>query len=566
MKTMVKKNSIGRKLYILFKDFRKLFLIILITIICNSIICFFQPLIRSFLFDKGIVEQNWKVITGSIAIMFIFWGLDTLNNYLQLYCSSKIKYITSYKIFSNGLNKIMRLPITILNEKGALTLIENLRMDANTISSIADKNTIVIISNLFGIFGGILGLFVINWKLTVLSISVMLLKISHIHFFAVYQKKTFKNYISARSKISSLMSDIVINTWNIKLWTLYGKIKSKMRNLIRCEMQSVLKSQVASETQTRINKGIDLFLDASIYFVGTLFFARKELSIGELMVFLSSVGLISVPIALLSFIKNEFAKIGPSIERVDDLMRQKEEMTVEAKKIHTVPLPRYISFLNVDYSCGESEILKNVSFRIKRGERIAIWGSNGSGKSTILKLLLRLDSPTKGEILFDSISVDYFNIDDYRNLFCVVPQENSFFEGSIEENLFLQNKKESLLYEEDIFRSIVSKSQETNKNMIANGSNFSGGERKKISLLRALLKRGEILVLDEATANYDLQSISEYEKKIEKWVCKYPFVIFITHRLEEIKFVDKIIVLKQGEIEKILDKKDFIEIYEDLYK
>lgn len=280
------------------------------------------------------------------------------------------------------------------------------------------------------------------------------------------------------------------------------------------------------------------------------------------MAFLSSIGLISVPIALVSYLKNEFAKIAPSLERLDSLMALEDEYTCETKKEKLSFVPSLISFSDVSFSNNKKKILSGISFSINKGERIAIWGRNGAGKSTLINLLLRLSTPTSGKICFDNFSVEEFDIDSYRNIFSYVSQDQIFFDETVEENLFLSHKEDlekmidfipnSLMFDKDFFQ----------KQMVANGSNFSGGERQKIALLRATTKRGHILILDEATANYDQQSVVEYDQYISDISSAYDYVFLITHNIGELQLVDKVIVLDQGRLQEIVTPAEFMSKYE----
>ena len=562
MEKLLKKSNVRKRLCSIYKGYAGTFFLISITIVSNIIICFCQPLVRTFLFDKGIICGNWKVILFSSGIMIFFFFFDGINNYLQLYCSFKIRNVTNYRMVSAGLKKIMRLNTNKINEKGALTFVENLRADANTISGIADKNIIVLISNLFGIIGGVIGLFALNWKLTLLSLFIMSFKIIHTSYFAHLQKKMFRKHIQIRAQMTSFANNISLNIRNIKLWNLYPKIHKKLRFISRSEINILFKLQLTNESQITINNGIDLLLNISIYIVGTLFYLDGKITVGELMAFLSSIGLISVPIALVSYLKNEFAKRAPSLERLDSLMALEDEYTCETKKEKLSFVPSVISFSDVSFSNNKKKILSGISFSINKGERIAIWGRNGAGKSTLINLLLRLSTPTSGKICFDNFSVEEFDIDSYRNIFSYVSQDQIFFDETVEENLFLSHKEDlekmidfipnSLMFDKDFFQ----------KQMVANGSNFSGGERQKIALLRATTKRGHILILDEATANYDQQSVVEYDQYISDISSAYDYVFLITHNIGELQLVDKVIVLDQGRLQEIVTPAEFMSKYE----
>ena len=217
-----------------------------------------------------------------------------------------------------------------------------------------------------------------------------------------------------------------------------------------------------------------------------------------------------------------------------------------------VTIPNKISFHNISFCVQNAKILSHVSFDLYRGEKVAIVGENGSGKSSLLNLLLRFYEPTEGAITFDGIDIRSLSLRNYRNCFSVVRQDIRLFNSTIQENI----DPFGLADENDIKQLcqmcgsefLLDKfphglKTETGKG----GSKLSGGERQKISALRALLKDAKILIIDEGTSSYDTASENEFNKFLEA-SNGYDYVIVVTHRNEILKGMDRVIRIENGVI------------------
>nr|WP_311138018.1 ATP-binding cassette domain-containing protein [Clostridium botulinum] len=196
-------------------------------------------------------------------------------------------------------------------------------------------------------------------------------------------------------------------------------------------------------------------------------------------------------------------------------------------------------------------------------KKSTIIGENGSGKSTLINLFLRLYKPCKGKILINGTNINDFNLKDYRKLISVVNQEIYLFNQTIKENIILNSrikeKQLNKIYKNAKLNEFINKlPNKSETNVGRNGSNLSGGEKQKIAMARALTRDSEILILDEATANLDIQSENYINQLINKEF-KEKTVIVISHRTDILKYMDKVFELKNGQVNQI-------EIYDVLKK
>lgn len=218
-------------------------------------------------------------------------------------------------------------------------------------------------------------------------------------------------------------------------------------------------------------------------------------------------------------------------------------------------------FQKVSFSYSSKPLLKDVNIKIKRGERIAIIGENGSGKSTVIDLLLRFILPESGHIYIDGVDIQNINLKQYRELFAVVSQDIYLFKDTLKNNIVLgkdiEEKEISSIIRMMGMREFYEKVSQDNSMVECGGDNFSGGEKQKIALLRVAIKDSPILILDEATANID----KEYDKILHQKVLPQfldKTIIIITHKKENLQGLDRIFEIKDKTIKEITKENIYI--------
>jgi ABC-type multidrug transport system fused ATPase/permease subunit len=233
-----------------------------------------------------------------------------------------------------------------------------------------------------------------------------------------------------------------------------------------------------------------------------------------------------------------------------------ESPEVSTADFQKVPMKGKVSFQGVRFSYPtrpEMEVLKSIDFEIPSGEKVALAGQSGAGKSTIIQLLLKFYPIDKGQILIDGKSIDTWNLKQLRSNIGIVPQEVLLFGGSIKENIAYAKPDAS---EEEIIEAakkanawqFISKFPEGMETKVGErGIKLSGGQRQRVAIARAILKDPAILILDEATSSLDAESEALVQEALDE-LMKNRTTIIIAHRLSTIRKVDRIYVLKEGEI------------------
>lgn len=415
-----------------------------------------------------------------------------------------------------------------------------------------------------------IGAFLIDWRLSILVIGLIPFRYFIVVGLAKRKKKLFSKYIDAHRDYSGWYGDNLAGIKEIKIWNLekfkLSQFTTKQREMIKQEVKMAYIENVNNISETLFDQVISTFL----YLVGGYLIVGNSLSIGKLFAFITYSSYITAPIFAIMNIGFTFAGILPSAERYFNFIGQNKERQVLVKKVDIDKIEGSIEFKNVSfYYKKDNIILKNINFKINKGEKIAVIGRNGEGKSTIVNLLLRLISPNSGQVLLDGEDIQKINLKQYRNVISVVNQDTYLFNTTIKENIIFNSKNNI----NDMYIAankcgadkFIEKMKDKYESSVGDrGAKLSGGERQKIAMARALVKNAKILILDEATANYDAKAEKEMNKVIESEF-KNQTVVIITHRQEVLVGVDKIIVLNKGIIEEIGNHKELIENNE-LYK
>ncbi len=270
-----------------------------------------------------------------------------------------------------------------------------------------------------------------------------------------------------------------------------------------------------------------------------------------------------------------FTKAFASKKRIDSYLNKESSIKNNGNVIKNIDLnDDIIEFKNASfkYNENENEILKNLNFTIKKGETVGIIGSTGSGKTTLIKLLLRFFDCSSGEILYKGTNIKDYNLDSLRDEISFVPQKVSLISGSIKDNLLIGNK---IATEEEIVNALknaeaydfVDKLKDKeNTLLVEGGKNLSGGQKQRISIARALIKNSEIIVLDDSTSALDYLTDKNVRNNIKNMENKT--TIMISQRATSLMNADKIIVLSHGEIESIGNSEYLLEnskVFKEIY-
>ena len=421
-------------------------------------------------------------------------------------------------------------------------------------SSVTDRYMVLSVSYVFRILSGLIGLFLISWKLALVVLCMVPVKFLLVRGLSQRQERAVDEMLENSRDFSRWFGDDMNGVDEIKLWNLF----QSRDQVFREKQEKVLRVQKRTTMIGGWNTFWEVLLEWSVtvvlYILGGWLICTGALTIGAVFAFVSYSSYVTGPVSALINLKMYFARIFPSARRLFQFLDMETEGDTGTTSLKRRP-PR-LEFRNVAFRYEEARpILQGVTFSVEPGEKAAIIGQNGSGKSTILNLLLRFYEPNAGQILADGVPVEEIPLQEYRNLFSVVSQEPYLFLGNILENVDLQGDAEpetlAAALKASGVESYLPRMPQGEKTQIGrNGARLSGGEKQKLAVARALLKDAPVVILDEATSGFDVESDSYLHDVILNQMHDKT-VIMITHHYHNLQGMDKVWRLDKGALREV---------------
>lgn len=519
-----------------------------------TVIGFLQPLVIQRLTDEGMLAQNLTALYKSVAVLALLVVLNQGIEIVQTRLFTNVHNKSYFAIFQQTFRKLLRLKKTYFEDKTNAEVLSCLQMDVSQVASITDRYTVMSVSYVFRIISGLIGLFIISWKLTLIVLTMVPFKVLLVWRLSKYQEKAMDKMIENSRDFSQWFGDNLEGIDEIKLWNLFEKrdkvFQEKQKEILRLEKDNTMIDAWNSMWASLLEWSITILL----YLVGGILVNKSDLTIGAVFAFVTYSWYVTGPVSALLNLKMYFARITPSAKRLFKFLDMETEPDEGTGRVSGIS-PR-LEFKNVGFSYqADCPILRDVSFHVEPGEKVAIIGKNGSGKSTILNLLLRFYTPSAGEITANQIPISEYKLDEYRSLFSVVSQRPYLFLGDIADNIDLTGHASETAIRSAMDASGVSqyiqRMPDAAKTSIGhNGTRLSGGEKQKLAVARALLKDAPIVILDEATSGFDVESDSYLHDMIVHHM-ETKTVIMITHHYEHLEGMDRVYQLENGRLQEV---------------
>ncbi|MGL5084992.1 MAG: peptidase domain-containing ABC transporter [Clostridium sp.] len=386
-------------------------------------------------------------------------------------------------------------------------------------------------------------------------------------------EKVNRETMESNAKLTSYLVQSLNGIETIKAFNAEREVNLETEKRFIKLIQNVFRNGYINNFQGSLKSLVKGVFAIAILWIGTTQVLSGKISFGELITFNALLVYFLNPIENIISLQPTVQTAVVAAERLSEILDLDLEKSVdEGKKINPETLKGEIEFKNLDFRYGtRGLILKNINLKIKQGERIALVGESGSGKTTLAKLLMNFYQCEKGELTINRYNIKDINVESLRDKISYISQETFLFNGTIIENLSLGNP---YLTYEDIIEA-CKKAQihdfinelplRYNTLIEENGANFSGGQKQRLSIARAILRKPEILIMDEATSNLD----SITEKAIESTIHEFSkdiTTIIIAHRLSTIMRCDTIYILEKGEVIEKGSNKELIDLKGKYYK
>ncbi|HQQ67354.1 MAG TPA: ABC transporter ATP-binding protein [Candidatus Cloacimonadota bacterium] len=541
-------------LYPFIKKDRSLLFFGLFAMLVTSALRLVDPLILALIIDKSIPNQDMREMM-QYGIMFIGVVLISgLLSYLQIVLLSRlgIKVITKFK--GDVFKHLLKLPVPWFNKQPVGELIARVESDSERVKVLFSDLSITIMGNILFFVGVFVVLFVRDWQTTIYILPIIIISMVSYSFIFRYISKFFRQIREKYAIVTAKITDYIQGMHMIQALNQQTRITK--------DLESASRAKKNLETKTSfIEYGAQSFF---MFFFNVLFVviviwisAPKIISgvatLGTLIVFIQYIYRMVWSLMHLSENVMQMQRSFVSLKRILELT----ELSTEDETYQGNQLPsfeREIRFENVSFAYKDEDwILKDVSFTIPKGKKIALVGASGSGKTTTVSLLCGFYHVQKGRILIDDTPIDNLDFRAWRRKIGLILQDIFLFPGSILENIRVYNDTVS----EDEVKKAVSVVQlddfiaqlpaGLNSELAERGQNISQGEKQLISFARALAFNSEIIIMDEATASIDPQTEAKIQRTMKK-VFKGKTAIVVAHRLTSVLDADEILYFSNGKI------------------
>ena len=541
-------------LYPFVKKDRSLLFFGLFAMLVTSALRLVDPLILALIIDKSIPNQDMREMM-QYGIMFNGVVLISgLLSYLQIVLLSRlgIKVITKFK--GDVFRHLLKLPVPWFNKQPVGELIARVESDSERVKVLFSDLSITIMGNILFFVGVFIVLFVRDWQTTIYILPIIIVSMVSYSFLFRYISKFFRQIREKYAIVTAKITDYVQGMHMIQALNQQDRITK--------DLEAASRAKKNLETKTSfIEYGAQSFF---MFFFNVLFVviviwisAPKIIAgvatLGTLIVFIQYIYRMVWPLMHLSENVMQMQRSFVSLKRILELT----ELSTEDETYHGNLLPsfeREIRFENVSFAYKDEDwILKDVSFTIPKGKKIALVGASGSGKTTTVSLLCGFYHVQKGRILIDDTPIDNLDFRAWRRKIGLILQDIFLFPGSILENIRVYNdtvpedevKKAVSVVQLDDF--IAQLPAGLNSELAERGQNISQGEKQLISFARALAFNSEIIIMDEATASIDPQTEAKIQRTMQK-VFKGKTAVVVAHRLTSVLDADEILYFSNGKI------------------
>ena len=557
----MKKNNISyfdlrlfKRIMVYTKPYIKTYYVVLISAILLSLFSTLNPYLLKITVDDFITPRNYSGLMTFIFIMLIVLLLEVIFQYIFVFYANWLGQMVIKDIRVSLFKKLVSFKMNFFDKSAVGRLVTRSVSDIESIANIFSQGLFMILADFLKMGIVIIVMIVINFELSLVVFSILPLIIYATRLFQKSMKKAFEQVRVEISNMNTFLQERITGMRIVQIFNRESKELEAFKMINERHKKAWLKTVwynsiffPVAELSTSITLGL------LVWYGGLRTYAEDNFSLGVLFLFIQLSQNLFRPLRQIADKFNTLQMGMVAADRVFEILDKKEPTDNRLVKL-PLNLKGEITIedLNFSYESGQ-EVLKNINININAGEKIALVGSTGSGKSTLINLILLLYEYEKGDIRLDGISINKISKNNLRSQVANVSQDIFLFADSIFNNVTLYNPNISLIDVEKAASDIgidrfIKKLPNGFKYRVNEGGTIlSSGQRQLISFLRAYVSNPKILILDEATSSVDSFTEELIQTATDR-IIKNKTSIIIAHRLTTIKKADKIIVLDRGKI------------------
>lgn len=522
---------------------------------------------------------DFEAISRILLFLLALYAVSALLSYLQGFLMTGVTQKLTYRMRNEISEKIHRMPFKYFDEKNHGEVLSIITNDVDTLSQSLSQAATQVVTSSATLIGVLIMMFSIDWLMTLLTLLILPVTLVLVSLVVKKSQPFFKRQQEYLGHVNGQIEEVFGAQNIVRAFNAEEKTTEEFNKDNNVLYSSAWKSQFLSGLMQPVMNFIGNISYVLVAIVGGYLAINGRITVGNIQSFIQYSKQFTQPISSLAQVSNMLQSTAAAAERVFEFLAAEEEDQTVPNPVSVEGLSGNVTFQNVKFGyVPEKIIINDFSAQVKEGQKIAIVGPTGAGKTTVIKLLMRFYDVNGGAILVDGHDVRSFNRSELRNMFGMVLQDTWLFNGSIMENIRYGREDAA---DEEVISAAKSANADHFIRTLPGGysmelneeaTNVSQGQKQLLTIARAILANPKILILDEATSSVDTRTEEQIQKAMDN-LMKGRTSFVIAHRLSTIKDADLILAMNNGDIveqgthEELLAKNGFYaEIYNSQFE
>lgn len=552
-------------------------IIALVFAIAGTIIALIGPKVLEKITDiisSGLMTGiNLDKVTSLCITMMVLYVISWILSFSQNFIMATVTQTISKRLRTDIVEKTNRLPLSYFDKTSYGDVLSRITNDVDTIGMTLNQSVGALVSNVTMLLGSLLMMFITNY---ILAFTAVLTSIFGFMLMSVIMKHSQKHFSRQQRHLGAInghVEEIYTGHIVIKAFNAEESSKKDFERINRHLRDSSFKASALSGVMQPLMNFIGNLGYVLVCIVGASLVFKGVIGFGVIVAFMVYIRLFTNPLSQIAQAMTSMQSTAAAGERVFEYLNEEELSDESHKKTYLKDVKGDVEFKNVKFGYTKDKIIiKDFSLKVKAGQKVAIVGPTGAGKTTIVNLLMRFYEINSGDIYIDNIPIDTLTRENIHELFCMVLQDTWLFEGTVKENLIYSKTDVS---DEQIISAckavgihhFIRALPHGYDTVLDDKTSLSSGQKQQLTIARAIIENAPLLILDEATSSVDTRTERIIQKAMDDLtVGRTSFVI--AHRLSTIKNADIILVLKDGDVDSVGTHEELLEqggFYAELY-
>lgn len=533
---------------------KKYFVLVCFITVLQSVVSMCIPLTSRELLDNAFPNRNMQLFTTKVIVMLSCYFMVAVLNVLKDYLLAHIAESISLKLRTQLNSKISVMKYSYFDKHNLSEVLSKYNKEVDTVKENCGYMLVKTLSNVVTFILASAMIIILDWRIMVVSMALLFLYILNNRYWGKKVKALAEKSMECNEEAIGSLTENYRNVLITKLYSAYEYVNEKFHANYTKQYNTQMNLEVVYSVNIN-SGGLLIYLLADlIWLIGGFGIINGVLTIGTVTALINYQGMLISPMAFFSEFNNSYQGTVIALKRLYSVLCFEEENN-EGTVIRSNNIEK-VDFHDVSFRYRKDvPVLDNVNIQLRKGTIVGFIGGSGCGKSSLVKMLLRLYAPYKGTISIDGEKIQDISINSLRNRIAFVAQDSLFFRGSILENLKMGNVVDNTKLIEyskllDLYDEIVCLPKKWDTELNAGTSNLSGGQKKRLDVLRALMKESDIIIFDESTASIDIERRKRLFEILDK-IKQEKIIIFITHNIEECVYCDQIYAVKNRSVQQI---------------